>query len=168
MFFRLCGHGNMRLHSNSMRALVADFLHIVQHWCQSFHLRPLAIVVAIASAWGCSGVTRDTNFSRDFLVRLRAGDPSVAGVIDSTLLSEAGSWQSLRATVESRLPSDSLDSIVFVSKTTNSKMPRSVRLVTLNVFAGRTFSTVEMYLETGKNGKTMLNTIRTTGPVALP
>jgi hypothetical protein len=47
-------------------------------------------------------------------------------------------------------------------------MPKSVRLITLNVFGGRKFSKVEMFLETGGKGQPMLNTIGATGPLDLP
>jgi hypothetical protein len=124
--------------------------------------------IVIACACGCSGVKRDEDFSRNFIIRLRAGDPSVESDMNSTLLALAGSWQSLRKTISARFPTEPIDSIVFVSKGRSSSLPKSVRMLTLNVFGGRQFSTVELYLETGNKGQPILNTIRATGPESLP
>jgi hypothetical protein len=117
---------------------------------------------------GCEGVNSDVEFSRTFLNRLKAGDPSVATEMDSSLLAVAGPWQSVRSTIVARLPPGAVDSIVFVSREKNSSMPRSVRLITVKVFGGRKVSRVEMFLETGKRGQPMLNTIGATGPVDSP
>jgi hypothetical protein len=41
-------------------------------------------------------------------------------------------------------------------------------MITLNVFGGSEYSIADVYLETEKNGKTLVNTIRVRGPSSLP
>jgi hypothetical protein len=122
-----------------------------------------ALLVAACMS-GCSNVRKDEDFSRNFLVRIMSGDPSIAMDMDSTLLSQAGSWQVVNTTIRARLPIAAIDSITFMSRKKDSSMPSTVRSVTLNVFGGQQYSVAEVFLETGKAGKTLVNTIRVQGP----
>jgi hypothetical protein len=119
------------------------------------------------SLLGCSPFQGDVDFARKFIVRLENADPAVASDMAPSLLAMA-SAQTIDTTIRPRLPTAAIDSIVFVSREVDSSMPATVRMITLNVFGGSEYSIADVYLETEKNGKTLVNTIRVRGPSSLP
>jgi hypothetical protein len=116
----------------------------------------------------CSGVRKDEDFARNFLIGLKAGDPSIAADMDSALVAQAGTWQVVATSLQARLPAGNIDSAVFVSLESRSSLPSTVRIVKLNVFGEKQRSLAEVFLETARNGRRMVNTIRVTGPMTLP
>jgi hypothetical protein len=121
----------------------------------------------LASLLACSPYQPDVEFARTFIMRLKAADPMVASDMAPALLAMA-SAQTIETSIGSRLPTAAIDSIVFVSRKIDSSMPATVRAITLNVFGGTEYSAAKVFLETEKNGTTMVNTISVQGPVRLP
>ena len=116
---------------------------------------------------GCSTVRNDTQFAHDFLIELKSGDSSIASKVDPAVLADAGSWKVLDTSLQARLPATAIDSIIFVSREAGSSLPPTVRIVTMRVFGGRQYSIAAVYLETVKNGQTLVYTIRVQGPLPM-
>jgi hypothetical protein len=119
----------------------------------------------LASLPACARVHSDEEFARNFLVRIKSGDSSIAGDMSPTLAADAGSWQVLDTAMQARMPATTLDSIRFVSLKVGSSLPATERIVRLNVFGGQQYSVAEVTLETAKGGRTLVNTIRVLGPL---
>jgi hypothetical protein len=127
-----------------------------------------SLVLSIALLCGCSSVRSDVEFARSFIIGLKNADPGIEAEMAPTLLSMAGSWQVVDASIKQTLPKAPIDSIIFVSREINSSMPATVRVIKLRVFGGTEFSLADVFLETAKNGKPLVNTIRVQGPSPLP
>ena len=127
-----------------------------------------SLVLSIALLCGCSSVRSDVEFARSFIIGLKNADPGIEAAMAPTLLSMAGWWQVIDASIKQTQPKAPIDSIIFVSREINSSMPATVRVIKLRVFGGAEFSIADVFLETAKNGKPLVNTIRVQGPSPLP
>lgn len=128
----------------------------------------LGCAAIFACLVGCTELRKDQDFARNFLIRLKATDPSIAADMDSTLLRQAGSWQLFDTRLQPRLPAGAIDSIHFVSIGSRSSLPPSMRIITLKVFGGQQYSVAQIYLDTDASGKLLVNTIQLEGPFPRP